>query len=172
MNFEVNEQFCLYLQKLLALVEKLEQHNSENGMLLSTRLTDDTLPLGVQIKIASNFALRACCNIAGTLMPEFTDDMDDFSGAKQYVLRVTDHIKNLEQSKPIENSQRISDDAGLKKIDMPASQYVTDFALPNFFFHMSMIYATAKCNGVAVTKGDFDGIHYYPEGFSWESPKP
>ena len=172
MNLEVNEQFCLYLEKLLALVEKLERHNSDGGILLGARLTDDTLPLGVQIKIASNFALRACCNIAGMRMPKFNDDMESFSEARQYVLRVTEHIKNLGQSELIENSQNISDDAGLKKIDMPASRYLTDFALPNFFFHMSMVYATAKCNGVTVTKGDFDGIHYYPEGFSWETPKP
>jgi hypothetical protein len=52
---------------------------------------------------------------------------------------------------------------------MPASEYVSSFVLPNFFFHISMVYAIAKNNGVSVSKGDFDGIHQYPKGFSWEA---
>jgi hypothetical protein len=52
---------------------------------------------------------------------------------------------------------------------MPASEYVSSFVLPNFFFHISMVYAIAKNNGVSVSKGDYDGIHQYPKGFSWEA---
>ena len=172
MFLEVNEYFCLQLKRLLALVERLERHDSDDATILSARLTDDMLPLSAQVQIASNFALRACCNVAGESIPEFVEDMGSFPGAKQYVCRAIEHIKKLDPSEPIEKELNIADDAGLKKIELPASRYVSEFALPNFFFHLSMVYATAKSNGVSVTKGDFDGIHSYPEGFSWETPGP
>ena len=171
MFLEVNEYFCLYLERLLALVEKLERHASGEATILGARLTDDMLPLGAQVQIASKFALRACCNAAGEPIPEFVADMGSFFGAKQTVCRAIDHIKKLDSSETAEKELNITDDAGLKKIELPASRYVFEFALPNFFFHLSMVYAIAKSNGVSVTKGDFDGIHSYPEGFSWETPE-
>jgi len=33
----------------------------------------------------------------------------------------------------------------------------TDFVLPNFYFHLSMVYALLRNNGVEVGKGDFLG---------------
>ena len=35
--------------------------------------------------------------------------------------------------------------------------YLTDFVLPNFYFHQSMVYALLRTNGVEVGKGDFLG---------------
>jgi len=35
--------------------------------------------------------------------------------------------------------------------------YLTDFALPNFFFHESMTYALLRSNGVDIGKMDFLG---------------
>jgi hypothetical protein len=31
-----------------------------------------------------------------------------------------------------------------------------------------MVYAIARVSGIPLTKGDFDGIHTYPTGFSFE----
>ena len=39
------------------------------------------------------------------------------------------------------------------------------YAVPNFFFHYSMVYAIARNAGVAIGKTDFDGFHKYPLGF-------
>src|SRR6266851_29176 len=35
--------------------------------------------------------------------------------------------------------------------------YWNDFVLPNFFFHVSMVYALLRKNGVEIGKGDFLG---------------
>jgi hypothetical protein len=34
---------------------------------------------------------------------------------------------------------------------------VTDFVLPNFYFHVSIVYALLRKNGIEVGKGDFLG---------------
>ena len=38
-----------------------------------------------------------------------------------------------------------------------AIAYLTDFVLPNFYFHESMVYALLRKSGVEVGKGDFLG---------------
>ena len=91
--------------------------------------TDDMLPLSAQVQIVSNFALRACYNQAGESIPEFVEDMGCFLGAKQYGCRAIEHIKKLGSSEPIEKELIITDDAGLKKIELSASRYVTAFGV-------------------------------------------
>jgi hypothetical protein len=38
-----------------------------------------------------------------------------------------------------------------------ALSYVSDFVLPNFYFHQSMVYALLRKSGVEIGKGDFLG---------------
>ena len=45
---------------------------------------------------------------------------------------------------------------------LDGATYATHYALPNFFFHLSMAYAILRHLGVAVGKPDFDGWHVYP----------
>nr|WP_267874749.1 DUF1993 family protein [Telluria antibiotica] len=40
-------------------------------------------------------------------------------------------------------------------------------AVPNFFFHYSMVYAIARQAAVPVGKSEFDGYHRYPSGFTF-----
>ena len=40
-------------------------------------------------------------------------------------------------------------------------------ALPNLYFHQAMLHVALKQAGVRLGKADFDGIHEYPEGFSF-----
>jgi len=62
----------------------------------------------------------------------------------------------------------IEDMAGPVPISMKAEDFLMRFAYPNFYFHLGMVYAIARSRGVPLTKGDFDGLHQYPPGFSFE----
>lgn len=37
--------------------------------------------------------------------------------------------------------------------------FLAEFALPNFFFHLSMAYALARMLGCSVGKAGYDGLH-------------
>ena len=51
------------------------------------------------------------------------------------------------------------------RLNFTGSSYVTDFVLPNFYFHESMTYALLRHNGVEVGKMDFLGrIREAPHG--------
>ena len=54
-------------------------------------------------------------------------------------------------------SRTISVKAGPRELSFPAPQYFGSYAIPNFYFHMTTVYAILRSNGVEVGKGDFLG---------------
>jgi len=168
-NIKYREMFLNHLNLLYQFIEKIEVNSSNESILLNARLVDDMFPLNIQAKIAANFALRGCCPLSGKEYKELEGDIDSFCELKAYVTSTIDYINQLSEPTLEQMNLNVKDTAGLNEISMPGPEYVSSFVLPNFFFHISMVYAIAKSNGVPVTKGDFDGIHQYPKGFSWET---
>ena len=158
-------QICLdYLSHLVKLLHKLSAQKIDNNDLLHARLTPDMFPLKVQARTAASFALRTCITKPQHAVGDSDHDINTFSGLISYIESVIDVIQNAAKMGP----ELVEDSAGFKKLSMTKTDYSANFSLPNFFFHLSMVYAIAKQQGYSVTKGDFDGIHQYPEGFSWE----
>ena len=169
MNIKYREMFLNHLKILYQFIEKVEVNAVNESKLLKARLVDDMLPLNVQVKIAANFALRGCCPLSGQEYKELEGDIDSFCELKAYVATAIDFINQLAKPSLEPLNLNVKDTAGFKDISMSGTEYISSFVLPNFFFHISMVYAIAKSNGIPVTKGDFDGIHQYPKGFSWEA---
>ncbi len=167
-NIKYREIFLNHLELLHQFIEKVEAHSSNDSKLLYARLVDDMFPLNVQAKIAANFALRGCGSLSGKEYKELEGDIDSFCELKAYVASTIDYINQLPEPTLEQMNLKVKDTAGFNEISMSGTEYISSFVLPNFFFHISMVYAIAKSNGLAVTKGDIDGIHQYPKGFSWE----
>jgi uncharacterized protein len=47
-------------------------------------------------------------------------------------------------------------------VALPAPEFLLQYGLPNFLFHVTTAYAILRAQGVPVGKGDFDGFHAYP----------
>jgi hypothetical protein len=67
------------------------------------------------------------------------------------------------------NTLRVHTTAGFAELNLPAWEYFQMYAVPNFFFHYSMVYAIARQGGVPIGKSEFDGYHRYPAGFAFTS---
>lgn len=169
MNIKYREIIVNYLELLNKLIEKAESSSISESGFLNARLFDDMFPLNVQAKIATNFALRGCYPLSGKEYKELDADIESFHGLKSHITTTINCIKKLSQPTIEQLEHNVKDSAGFKEFSISGSEYVSSFVLPNFFFHLSMVYAIAKSTGVPVTKGDFDGIHQYPKGFSWET---
>lgn len=123
--------------------------------------------LSANAQISLNFALRGYLPLVGT--PIQLVDVGPTSQS-QLLSKADEVIATLVHAAEIDyfdDSKFVNDDAGHKAISLPQSEYVLNFILPNLYFHISMVYAIARAHGVSVSKGDFDGIHYYPEYFSF-----
>lgn len=161
------EIFVEYLDLLSCAIEKIETHFNGDDSILEARLIEDMFPLYVQAEIAASFALRSCCPIAGVEVVSFAKLKKSFSSLKAQLRETVEYLKSLDS---VENNLEVvvKDMAGPAPVSMNAREFLVRFAYPNFYFHFSMVYAIARSRGVKLTKGDFDGIHRYPPGFSFE----
>ncbi|WP_295961007.1 DUF1993 family protein [Rhodoferax sp.] len=46
-------------------------------------------------------------------------------------------------------------------VALPGEAFLSQYALPNFFFHLTSAYALLRQQGVPLGKADFDGWHQY-----------
>lgn len=158
--------FLRYLERLARLVERAEAHTRSRGMeadeLLNARLAPDMLPFETQVRIAANFTLRAAFPLAGLEVPPYGDFAVSFDGLRQCVARAMQLVGSLvpAQFEGCE-SRLLESQAGNALVALQAAEFLFQYALPNFFFHLTTAYAILRSRGVAIGKEDFDGFHSY-----------
>ncbi|MGV8985101.1 MAG: DUF1993 family protein [Cypionkella sp.] len=133
------------------------------GPAAMTARVADAFPAGQQFGTAAGFALRIACPLAGREVP----DMPQALAPRLAVVRAT-----LGAMRPDEfigaEGRRIRHMAGYAELEQGAEEFLFLYGLPNFIFHITMGYAALRGAGVALGKADFDAMHSYPEGFSFE----
>lgn len=158
--------FLRYLERLRHLVDAAEAFATGRGDAasewLDARLAADMLPFGQQVSIAANFALRACFPLAGLPVPPYGDFPTSFDGLRQRIARVVELLGALDPAQFEGAESRVPQSmAGRAQVALPAGQFLLQYALPNFFFHLTTAYAILRQRGVALGKEDFDGFHAY-----------
>ena len=159
--------FIHYLNQLKLIVKKIADHQQQNPALLSTSLHNDMFPLLAQIRTAANFALRTCCPLAQGERISFDNSQETYAGLQQQLDDAIAYLQSIDAAEFLDAPATIQDKAGFNPLDLAADEYLNCYALPNFFFHLCMVYSIARQAGVPLSKGDFDGYHQYPDGFSF-----
>ncbi len=158
------------LEKMLIKIEIFERSHvekSQNNM-LATRLSDDMLPFISQVRTTINFSLRASCPLAHIELVDFNSKQESFAGLKAQIHDTIDFLTSLSDEQFESNAVvSVQETAGLAQLSLPKEEFLNFYVLPNFFFHLSMVYAIARSCGVPLSKGDYDGYHQYPAGFSF-----
>ena len=156
----VFRHYIARLQHLLSLLA------DDRPGLLERRLADGGFTAGEHLHTAQGFVLRTVFPLLGQDVPTLSDDRTDIDGLKR---RCEDLQAILDDRTPADFEPAVgrvvSHTAGMADLRQTADDYATLYALPNFFFHLTMGYATLRQAGVDVGKGDFDGWHSYPKGF-------
>jgi hypothetical protein len=122
------------------------------------RLIADMLPLTSQIQIASDNAKGAVARLTGIDAPKYEDNEKTFEELKARIAKTLDFISSV---KPEQFAGAESREVVLKfpqvTLKFIGQDYLTKFALPNFYFHATMAYALLRKNGVELGKPDFMG---------------
>lgn len=126
---------------------------------LAARIAD-AFPAGQQFATAAGFALRATCPLAEREMPDLPQGL----APRLAVVRATLGAMRPEEFLGAE-SRLIRHSAGFADLEQTGAEFLHLYALPNFFFHLTMGYAALRQAGMALGKGDFDGFHHYPADF-------
>lgn len=158
--------FLRYLDRLLGLVNAAQVHADSRhhapAVLLLARLAPDMAPFETQVVIAANFALRACFPLAGQDIPPYGEFPATFDGLRGRITRVQSLLKALQPSQYTGGEVRVLESqAGNARVSLPAPEFLLQYALPNFFFHLSAAYAILRSQGVPIGKAQFDGFHDY-----------
>ncbi|MDT8999246.1 DUF1993 domain-containing protein [Paucibacter sp. APW11] len=131
--------------------------------LLQSRLAPDMHPLASQIEIACNFVPRALAPLLGQAQLQYGDFKRDLPGLRA---RLQARLALLQTLRADELDARplpslVHFDAGQALGQLAPADYIHQFALPNFFFHLSLAYALLRQAGLPLGKADFDGLHRY-----------
>jgi len=154
--------FTLSLNNLSTLLDKASAHAEERKVdpkaYAEARLIADMLPLVRQVQIACDNAKGAAARLAGVEIPKHEDTESTLADLKARIAKTLAFIKGIkpEQFAGAETRQIV--------LEFPSStyrftglNYVTNFVLPNFYFHVTMVYALLRKNGVLIGKRDFLG---------------
>jgi uncharacterized protein len=154
--------FTLALTNLSKQIDKAiaytETKKLDGKALADARLIADMLPFTAQVQIASDNAKGAVARLAGIEPPKHEDNEKTLPELKARVAKTLDFIATVKKE---QFSGAETRDVVLKfpqlTLNFKGQDYVTKFALPNFYFHATMAYAILRKNGVELGKGDFLG---------------
>jgi uncharacterized protein len=127
-------------------------------VLVQARLYPDMHPLSRQVQIACDTAKGAAARLAGLEIPKHEDNEVTLADLKQRIAKTVDFLGTVkaEQLRDAE-SRTIELKFPARTVQFTARAYLTEFVLPNFYFHQTIVYALLRHNGVEIGKADFLG---------------
>lgn len=152
--------FTRMLKNLAAMLKKAEAHakarNFDVTTLLNDRLAPDMFTLMRQVQIATDHAKGAMARLANQV-PEAIEDKEvtlaDLQARIAKVIGIVESFKP-EQLEGAENRE-VSIKIPGSELKFDGQTYLHSWALPNFYFHVTMAYAILRHNGVDLGKKDF-----------------
>ena len=145
----------------------LAAETGNEAELFNARLTEDMFPLARQIQIAADAAKGAGARMTGTEAPAFPDEETTFAELKARCDKTIAYLQTLDAD--AFNAGAVNEvvinfpnGAGVK---FDGLTFLTQYAVPNFYFHATTAYAILRSNGVKIGKQNFLG-HLAPYMFA------
>jgi len=124
---------------------------------MDARLARDMRPLPAQYQMASDSAKNALGRLTGTEAPSMPDTERTFAELRERCTRTIQYVSSFDAA-ALEGSEdraviiKFPNGTGYR---FRGAEYLTGFALPNFFFHVTTAYAILRNAGVSLGKPDF-----------------
>lgn len=155
-----------YRQMLRGLHDQLtkaEEFAAEKGMapeaLPQARIAPDMFPLNAQVRYSCQQALEAIARLSGSQAPAVGECDDTLAALKAYVadtLAALDAVDPASLAGPGDRMVEIAPPNGMV-FRLTADEYVRDWALPQFYFHLVAAYMVLRAQGVPIGKRDYVG---------------
>ena len=149
--------FVRGLTNMSAWLDKAASEGADEARLMESRLAEDMRPLPFQFQAASDAAKGAVARLTGGEAPKMADEEKSFAELKDRCRRTIDYINSVGRDVYAGADERevvvkFPNGMGYR---WQGAEYLTGFAIPNFFFHATAAYAILRANGVTVGKPDF-----------------
>lgn len=150
------------LRNLSSILDKAAAHAAarkiDPAVFLSMRLFPDMFPLIRQVQTATDFAKAIASRLAGREPPKWDDSEKTFEDLK---LRIDKTLKLLSsvnrQDLEASETREVTVSPGGRQLTFKGIDYLFQFSLPNFYFHLTVAYAILRHAGIELGKRDFIG---------------
>ena len=150
--------FTRALNNLSAMIDKTLAAGVSEATLLEARLAPDMHPLPRQIQMASDSAKGAVARLAGVEPPAMPDTETTIAELKARIAATIAYVNSIDAAAldGAEDREVVLKFPGAE-LKFTGADFLTGFALPNFFFHITIAYALLRANGAPIGKMDFLG---------------
>jgi hypothetical protein len=148
--------FARALRNLDHLLTKAAASGLDEQSLIEARLAPDMLALPKQVQIACDTAKLAVMRLAQLEPRAMPDEEKTLAELRE---RIAKTIAYIEEAAPSAFEGREAAEIVLKlpnvELQYTGLTLVTEFSLPNFFFHVTTAYDLLRMKGVRIGKQDF-----------------
>jgi uncharacterized protein len=156
------ETFVPMLRSLSGVLDKGTEHaranKSDPATLVNARLAPDMYTLAQQVQLACDQASDATARLSGQDGPNFENNEKTLEDLKGRIAKTIDYVQSVRaEAFEAAEDRKITIPIPENNIafDMNRLQFLRDWALPNFYFHVVTAYDILRHNGVDIGKRDY-----------------
>jgi len=155
--------FKLGLATLSSLLDKATDFSAtkkiDDAVILQARLAPDMFAFVRQVQTATDMAKNGASRLADVEPPRYPDDETSIAQLKTRVDATIAYLETLSSARiDASEAREIVFPVGPNaKGSMKGDDYLAQYLLPNFYFHLTAAYAILRHNGVEIGKRDFLG---------------
>jgi uncharacterized protein len=128
---------------------------------LQARLYPDMFPLLKQVQTAADFARGISARLAGIEVPTYDGKEKSFADLDGLLTRTLEFLDSVKaaQFDGSEAKEIVLRPGTPKERKLSGQAYLSNYGLPQFFFHVATAYGILRHNGLPIGKRDFMGAY-------------
>ncbi len=143
------------IDTMLGMLTKAEAH-AKGDALLESRLAEDMHPLATQARFVANLPGEALPRLTSRSFTSRDDNETTIAGAKAALQETADLLDSVTADELVAaDSTVVLDLPNGMQFTLSAEEYVRDWSLTNFYFHLTAAYAILRMEGLDIGKIDF-----------------
>ena len=153
--------FIRSLEAMRGILTKAEafaiEKKIDENILLQARLAVDMFPFVKQVQVVCDNAKGTAARIAGIEAPKFEDNEKTLLELKERIEKTLVFLCTLKEEQFVESEERKVPIYFMPGKYLLGLEYLTDMALPNFYFHLTTAYDILRHFGLNIGKADYIG---------------
>ncbi len=154
--------FLRMLENLSAILDKAAAHAEakkiDPAIFINARLAPNMFPLSRQVQIATDLVKGCAARLAGIEVPCYEDNEITFPELQARITKTMVFLQSVNAAQIDGSEERnITPKFGSRELSFSGQEYLLDFVIPNFHFHLTTTYAILRHHGVEIGKSDYTG---------------
>ena len=164
MHAMATDTFVPMLRSLSNILDKGAEHahaaKSDPSGLVEGRLAPDMYTLVQQVQLACDQAAGTIAHLTGQEAPPFANDEKTLDDLKARIARTIEFVQGVQEGRfagAEDREIRIPIPEMNSEFHMNGLEFLRDWALPHFYFHLVTAYDILRHKGVEIGKRDYLG---------------